>query len=205
MKTLTKLFVASALMFSYQASAQMTTMDYLKDYGLPCAAAMAGGLLASKDEGFAIGVGVCLGVGTATYLQSQRSRVEMRDEDFRKFVQIMDEANEKNNAKQNKKIDKALADMEQKQEQQIQGIREVMKEVVAERISMVGDSVKKEIKLYVERAGFMEDLEKKVMVRMREEVQTESKLRQKEIVEQTVEEVLKQVVLKKVGVPGEAQ
>ena len=201
MKKLALGFMAAAMLMT--GTAQAGVVDYLKEYGIPCAAGFAAGYLASKDHGGAIGLGVCAGVSAATYIQSTRASDKMREEDFKKFVSLMDEHSAASAADQDARVSKAIKEMEQRQEAQIEGIRQVMKEVIAERMALVADETKSDVKRYVEKADFMQDLEKKVMMRMKEEVQVESKIRQKEVVSQCVDESLRQLVLKKVGSPTE--
>lgn len=197
MKKLATILTTGLLVFSSISRAEM--MDYLKDYGLPCLAGFAGGYLASKSNGGAIGLGVCFGVGTSTYIQSQKQAQKMRDEDFKQFMKLMDTQSAKNLAEQDLKLDKVIKNLEEKQTAQAEALRQVMKEVVAERIVLIGEDLKKDIKLYVEKNDFLQDLEKKVMIKLKEEVQSESKVRQKEIVNECVDEALRQLVLKKVG------
>lgn len=201
-KTILNLVLGITLVSS---SANAGMWDVLKDYGLPCAAGLAGGLLASKDEGGAIGLGVCLGVGTSTYLTNQRQAQKMRDEDFKQMMKMVDEHQAGILAAQDAKVEKALADHDAKQKVQVDGIKQLMKEVIAERMSLIGDEVKADVKRHMDNAVFMQDLEKKVMAKMKEEVRVESELRKKEIVDKCVEEALQQLVLKKVGAPTEAQ
>lgn len=205
MKKLAKVVMVALIATSGVAKADV--MDVLKDYGLPCAASLAAGYLATnkdhKDHGVAIGIGVCVGVGTATYIQSGKQAQKMKEADFKQFMEMMDEHSSKAAAAQDEKVNKAIKDMEAKQASQIEAIRQVMKEVIAERMSLVGEETKGEIRRYVEKADFMQDLEKKVLSRMKEEVQLESKIRQKEVVNECVEESLRQLVLKKVGSPTE--
>ena len=201
MKKLASVFLVAAMLTSGVAKASV--LSVLKDYGLPCAAGLAGGLLASKDHGAAIGIGVCLGVGTATYIQSNKASEKMREEDFKKFVELMDEHTATATAEQDERVGKAIKAMEEKQASQIEAVRQVMKEVIAERMALIGDETKSDVKRYVEKAEFMSDLEKKVMQKMKEEVQFESKLRQKEVVSECVDESLRQLVMKKVGSPTE--
>jgi hypothetical protein len=192
MKKIMVALVAGVISFaSIQAHAEMSVMDYLKDYGLPCAAGFAGGLLASKDHGGAIGVGVCLGVGTSTYLQSKREAQRMQDEDFNRFMKLMDEHAAKNNAALMEKTDKAISDMQDKQALQLEGIRETMKEVLAERFAGLSEEMKVNARRQMQETGFMEELE------------SETRASQKETVEKVADEVLKQIVMKKVGVPGD--
>lgn len=175
------------------------TMEVLKDYGIPCALALGASTLASKTNGGAIGLGVCVGVSASTYIQSEKKAQKMRDEDFKQFVKLFEEQTEKARLAQESRVEEAISKMEEKQKDQLSATRQVMKEVVAERIALIGEETKQEIKRYVEKADFMQDLEKKVMERLKQEVALESKVRQKEIVESCVEESLRQLVLKKVG------
>lgn len=197
MKKIYAILLATSLLSTSLVKAD--TMEVLKDYGIPCALALGASSLASKSNGGAIGLGVCVGVSASTYIQSQKKAEKMRDEDFKQFVKLFEEQTAKAREEQDKRVDDAIAKMEEKQKDQLTATRQVMKEVVAERIALIGDETKQEIKRYVEKADFMQDLEKKVMERLKQEVAIESKIRQKEVVESCVEESLRQLVLKKVG------
>jgi len=205
MKLIAKVVMITIIATGGVAKADDT--DVLKDYALPCAVSLAAGYLATnkdhKDIGVAIGIGVCVGVGTSTYIQSGKQAQKMKEADFKQFVEMMEEHSSKAAATQDEKVNNAIKDMETKQSSQIEAIRQVMKEVIAERISLVGEETKGEMRRYIEKADFMQDLEKKVLSRMKEEVRLESKIRQKEVVNECIEESLRQLVLKKVGSPTE--
>lgn len=203
MNKLLKTSMVGVLLFSSISKADL--MENLKDYGLPCAVSFAAGLLASKDHGGAIGLSACLGIGTSTYLQSEKKAQKMRDEDFKKFLKMMDDHSVKVFSEQDAKVEKAIKELQEKQENQIEAVRQIMKEVIAERMTLVSDEVKSDIKRYIERADFMQDLEKKVMIKMKEEVKVETGLQKKEIVSQCVDDALNQLVLKKVGTPQQQE
>lgn len=201
MKKLLVATLATIISFS-SLSAKADMMDYLKDYGLPCAAGFLGGMLAkNQQDGVAIGLGVCFGVGASTYLQSKREVQKMRDEDFKAFQKMM----EANNQLMIDKTESSIATMEEKQKKEIEATRQIMKEVIAERLASISEEVKGDVRRHVEKTEFMVDLERKVMMKIKEEVKAETTASRKEIVEQVVEDVMKQVVLKKVGVPGTAE
>jgi len=199
MKKISAILLSATLLASTMVKADM--MDYVKDYGIPCALALGASSLASKSNGGAIGLGVCVGVSASTYIQSKKKAEKMRDEDFKQFVKLFEEQTAKAREEQDKKLDESIKSMEERQKEQIQATRQVMKEVVAERIALIGDDTKQEMKRYMEKADFMQDLEKKVLERIKEEVSLESKVRQKEIVESCVDQSLRQLILKKVGAP----
>lgn len=196
MKKLIAAILTGSVLATSVSHAEMTTLDYLKDYGLPCLAGFAGGMLASKDNGAAIGVGVCLGVGTSTYLQSQRKVERMRDEDFRKFMKLMDTQMKENNQFLSDKTDKAIAEMKKEQDQRIEAVRVVMKEVIAERMATVSDEFKADFQRYVEQTKFTKSLEDKVLNQIQTQVSEQNKVLEADLIKKTVEESVKQVEAK---------
>lgn len=203
MKKLLTATMALTLIFSAQAEAKSSLWEKVKDYGLPCAAGFLGGMLVDKDAGPAVGVGVCLGVGAATYLSSKREAKELQDQDIVIMKKMLSEHSAQLAAEQDKRIAESVKQMESRQSDQIEAVRQVMKEVIAERMAVIAEENKAEVRRHLEQSGFMKDMESKIMLKIKEEVQAENKVNKKDIVEQCVDETLKQVVLKRVGVPGD--
>lgn len=202
-KFLVSTTIAFSVLASSAAEAKMTTWDYLKDYGLPCAAGFLGGMLASKDSGAAIGVGVCLGVGTATYLNSERQAQQIQDSDVALMKKMLTEQSQVLAEQQDKKVQAAIRDMEARQEKQMEATRQIMKEVIAERMALLSDENKTEIRRYLEQKGTIKDMEAQIRLQIQQEFQNPDT--QKKIIEKCVDETLNQVMVKRVGVPGDTQ
>jgi len=197
-KTLTILsvFATSSMVKADEGS----VMDKLKDYGIPCVAGFLGGLLA-KNDGAAIGTAVCLGSASVTYLQSQKKADRMREEDFKNFEHMMDSRLKKNEEKEDERVKMAVAELEKSNQAELASVKQVMKEVIAERMTVVEEEAKHEIEVYLQDSAFLKQLEAKTLERIKEEVKLEEKVNRKELIEAVVDEALKQIIEKKVGTP----
>lgn len=187
MKKMVSVFLTVCLL---SVSAKANILDYLVDYGLPCLVGLGLGsaMSSSSKDGTAIGVSICGAVSTSTFLNTRRMETEMKDEDFKKIVKLMNE-------RIDERDQKFLAEQKQENEQ----LKELMKEVMAERMVSIEEKMKSDIKEYVERSEFMKDVEKKVLDRIKTEVSSETSAQKKKIVEEVVDEVLKKIVVKKYG------
>ena len=188
MKNLKYLLIATALTISSVSQANWFTTAI--DYGLPCL--IGAGLGAALGDGSknktAIGASICGAVSMSTYLNQQRSKTEMQDEDFKKFVKLM-----------NERVDEKGVELEKKQQAELVELKQLMKEVMAERMASIEGEMKENVKTYLENNEFMKDVEYKFMKKIREYVVSESKARQKETVNQCIDEALEQIVKKKYG------
>lgn len=181
------LLVISVLMFSTSAHADW--LDKIIDYGVPCLAGFALGSLADTSKNkTAIGLAVCGSTSLSTYLNQRNSKTEMMDEDFKKFVKLM-----------NEKVDAKTLELEQKQQQQLVELKDLMKEVMAERIANLEDEMKERIKTHVDNNDFMKDVESRLLKKIKEGTVEQSKIRQKETIEKCVDEALNQLVKKRYG------
>lgn len=163
--------------------------DNIIEYGVPCLAGFALGSLADTAKNkTAIGAAVCGSTTLSTYLNQRNNKNEMMDEDFKKFVKLM-----------NEKVDAKTLELEVKQEQQLKELKELMKEVMAEKIAAMEDEMKNNIKSHVEKNDFMKDIESRLMQKIKDGVVEQSKARQKETVEKCVDEAINQLVKKKYG------
>lgn len=186
-KILSTLIVVSLLVSN---SAKADVLDYLVDYGLPCLVSIGLGsaLSSSSKDGTAIGVSICGAVSTSTFLNQRRMETEMKEEDFRKIMKLM-----------NEKIDERDLRLMEAQKTENEQLREITKEVMAERMVTLEEKMKSDIREYVERAEFMKDVEKRVMDKIKTEVSVESQAQKKKIIQEVVDEVLNKIVVKKYG------
>lgn len=171
------------------SSAHADWLDTLIDYGVPCLAGFALGSLADTSKNkTAIGMAVCGSTSLSTYLNQRNSKTEMMDEDFKKFVKLM-----------NEKVDAKSLELELKQQQQLVELKDLMKEVMAERISNLEDEMKAKIQKHIDNNDFMKDVEAKLMKQIKENSVEQSKQRQKETVQKCVDEAINQIVKKRYG------
>lgn len=197
MKKLNLVIIAS-LLFSPLAKADV--MTYLKKYGLPCAASLAGGMaLADKQQtGVAIGISACLGIGTATYINDKMNENrEISKEEILKITEIVNAKSDENN----KALDSKIKAIEEVQKNQIEDMRAVIREVIADRMLKMEENLKADVSKKLESGEFMPKLEQNISSMIKGQVVSEVKSRQKEIVEKCVEKTISEVVQKPIGVP----
>ena len=183
------LLLISTTVFLVSSVSKADWLDKVIDYGVPCLAGFALGSMADTNKNkMAIGTAVCGATTLSTFLNQRRDKTEMMDEDFKKFVKLM-----------NEKVDSKTLELETQQKQQLQELKELMKEVMAERIASMEEEMKQNIKTHVEKNEFMKDVEARLMKAIKENSIQESKLRQKETVEKCVDDALNQLVKKRYG------
>jgi hypothetical protein len=164
------------------------------DYGLPCLVGigLGAGLGDTNKDKTAIGASVCGAVSMSTFLNQRREKVDVMDEDFKKFVKLM-----------NERVDQKTLEMEAKQTKDLAELKELMKQVIAERMIQWESNTKSDIEKYLKDAEFMKSVEAKLTKEVKESVLTESKLNKKEIVDKCINEALEQLVKKRYGTTKE--
>lgn len=164
------------------------------DYGLPCLVGigLGAGLGDTNKDKTAIGVSVCGAVSMSTFLNQRRDKIDVMDEDFKKFVKLM-----------NERVDQKTIEMEEKQKKDLVELKELMKQVIAERMIKLESETKTNVESYLKDANFMKNVEDKLAKELRMSVIEESKLNKKEIVEKCINEALEQLVKKRYGTTKE--
>lgn len=199
-KTLTSLILASA-MISSSAHAESKVMEYLRDYGIPCALSLGAGMLLAKESqnGMAIGGAGCLGIGGATYLQKQREAksLELNEKHVLQIQSMID----KSHTDHNSSVDSRLKSIEEAQKAQIEELKVVLREVLAERMLKMEGEMKEFLVQKLESGELMPKLEENLKSALKKEVVTEVKSQQKAVVEKCVEETIKEVISKPIGIP----
>lgn len=160
------------------------------DYGLPCIVGigLGAGLGDSNKDKTAIGASVCGAVTMSTFLNQRREKLNVMDEDFKKFVKLM-----------NERVDEKTIAMEKKQQEELVELKDLMKEVIAERMVKLESDTKSNVEKYLKDAEFMKNVEAKLTKEIKESVTNESKLNKKEIVDKCIDEALNQLVKKRYG------
>lgn len=171
--------------------AKASWYDKVIDYGLPCLVGFGLGSLADgNNTKLAIGSAVCGSTSLSTWLNQRQDKKEMIDEDFKKFVKLMDE-----------KADEKNLQMQKQQDAELLALKQLMKDVMAERIANMEIEMKSDMKKYIENNEFMKDVEIKLNAKIKDNVVQESKARQKETINQCIDEALSKLVKKKYGTP----
>lgn len=195
-KILSTLLLASILSQPAQAITGEQVKQYLIDYGVPCLLSFGAGMILAKDSNVGMtagGVG-CIAVGGATYLQERREKAQKLSQEQLQQVQAMIDVSSKHEGER-------LSAVEQAQKKQIEDMKAVLREVIAERIlSMEGD-MKEYLSKKLESGELMPKIEANLRSAMKKEVVSEVRSYQKELVERCVEETIKEVISKPIGVP----
>lgn len=190
-----------SLMVTPQVHAESKVMEYLKDYGLPCLVSLGAGLILAPDSqtGGAIGGAGCLGIGTATYLQKQREAKEMefKQSHLNQIQGMID----KSSVDKNKEIDEHLKQIDEAQKAQIDELKSVLREVIAEKMLSMQGEMKDFLTQKMESGELMPKLEANLKEALKGQVVSAVKAEQKAVVEKCVEETIKEVIAKPIGVP----
>ncbi len=196
-KVLSTIMVVSMLSTAPQASAESKVMEYLRDYGIPCALSLGAGMILAKesDVGMAIGGAGCVGIGGATYLQKTREQKdkELNEANLKVIQGMIDTSHVKR--------DEKLKGLEEAQKAQIEDLKLVLREVLAERMLTMEVEMKDFLTKKLESGELMPKLEENLRASLKKEVITEVKSQQKIVVEKCVEETIKEVISKPIGIP----
>lgn len=200
-KILSTIMIASMLGATPAQAANSKIMDYLIDYGIPCALSLGAGMMLAKDSntGMAIGGAGCVGIGGATYLQQRREQKqrELNEANLKQIQSMIDSSHKDRDAA----VSERLKSIEEAQKVQIEELKVVLREVLAERMLTMESEMKEFLSKKLESGELMPKLEENLKASLKKEVVTEVKSRQKEIVEKCVEETIKEVISKPIGVP----
>ena len=187
-----------------QAGTGSKIMEYLVDYGIPCALSLGAGMVLAKDSntGVAIGGAGCIGIGGATYLQQRREQKnrELNEANLMQVQSMIDASHKDRDAS----VTERLKSIEEAQKVQIEELKVVLREVLAERMLTMEGEMKEFLTKKLENGELMPKLEENLRSAMKKEVMTEVKSQQKEIVAKCVEETIKEVISKPIGVPENA-
>jgi hypothetical protein len=180
--------------FAQEAKAE-NTLSVLKEYGIPCALSIGLASALVKHDGAQIGAAMCVGLSASTYLNKK-----VVDEDQLKLVvdQSVDEREMKITAETDAKLQKADAAQDAKLEE----FRKLVREVLADRLVKMQDEVKADVERQIASGEFMPALEKRLNEKVKEEVIIEGKARSRELVDQVVVEVIRQVESKPIAYPS---
>lgn len=199
MKKLT-ISVMIVSMLAIQPAKADTIVDYLRDYGIPCALSLGAGLLLAKDSqtGGAIGAAGCVGIGGATYLSKQREAkaLELKESHINQIQGMINNSN----AQKDTEIDSRMKAMEEAQKVQLEEMKGIMREVLAERMMKMEVDMKADLTKKLESGEFLPKLEENIKAALKSQVVSEVKASQKNIVEKCVELTIKEVIAKPIGV-----
>lgn len=205
---LASVIIATMSYNSIAQAAESSFMDKLKEYGLPCAVSLlAGFALADKTQnGTAIGVAACGAVSMKTFLDNRKEAPKMElSKEEQDFMQKMIESStikiaEQKDKERDLKFEEKVKEVKESQKNQIEELRNVLREVLADRMIKMEEDMKHSLQKQLESGDLMPKLESNLKDMIKKEVISESKSRQKEIVEKCVELTIKEVIAKPVGV-----
>ncbi len=201
MKKLTRSILTMSLI-SFNAHA-FDIKEALMDYGLPCLVSFAASSVlvdGSSQNKMAIGGVGCLGIGTATYLQEQKRQRRLDEAELLKIQSMVNESVKQQSAESEKAMDTRLQAIESAQKTQLDEMRSIVREVLAERLLKLEDGVKADVNKKLESGEFMPRLEKNLLDAMKKEVMIQVRDSQKGIVEKCVEKTIQEVTAQPIGV-----
>jgi len=171
------------------------TLSAFKEYGIPCALSIALSAALVKTDGAKIGVAVCAGISAATFLNKKTL-----DEDQLKLV--VEQAVEDKEMKITSETDSKLQKAADSQSAKMEDFRKMVREVLADRLVKMEEDMRSSVQKQMNSADFMPSLEQRLNAKMKEEVIIEGKARSRELVNQVVDEVIRQVEAKPIAYPS---
>lgn len=178
-------------------SAHADFKDKLIDYGVPCLVSILGGSMAKGSENqMAISLTGCLGIGAATYLNQRHDAKQISDSDMGRIQGLVDAKSDENQKAMNVRLDS----IENAQKTQLEEMRAIVREVLAERLVKLEDNVKADVNQKLESGEFMPKLEKNLQEAMKKEVMIRVTESQRGIVEKCVEKTIQEVTAQPIGI-----
>tara|TARA_Y100000034_G_scaffold136040_1_gene210435 strand:- start:2456 stop:3043 length:588 start_codon:yes stop_codon:yes gene_type:complete len=179
--------------FSMQAQAKKVEW---KEYAIPCLVSIAAGALLVKEDGAGVGLTACLGLSTIKYYNDKKQ------EDFASLEVFQAKLEEHNKLMEQKRLEisEEMKKLKETQDKEIIALREVMKDVLVEKLMEVDDTVQKRIKTQLSNKAVIQSLEDKAMSRIKSEVNNKTESMKKDIVKECVNETINQVTAKPIGV-----
>lgn len=171
------------------------TFSVLKEYGIPCVLSIGLSAALVKTDGAKIGAAMCAGISAATFFNKK-----MIDDDQLKLV--VDQAVEEKEMKITSETDAKLQKSADAQDSKMEDFRKMVREVLADRLVKMEDEMKSSIQKQINSADFMPALEQRISSKIKEEVILEGKARSRELVNQVVDEVIRQVESKPIAYPS---
>lgn len=208
------------------------TKEVLKDYGVPCALSLGVSYLLVKENKAGVGLAGCAGAGVVKYYHKKDlAEMDKRISDNEKMMdmRIKSMQNELRaemkkemlagsqedlvlDIKENvyKEINESLkadkefvAQMLTKIKVEFDAYKDIVDQVLAEKLLEYRKEISKEIEIALIEGPFVPMLEEKLNMQMQENQKTLFMSERKKLIEDCVEGTLKEVVLKRVGVPKE--
>ena len=179
------------------------TLTMLKEYGIPCALSIGASAMLVKNDGLAVGATICAGVSAATALNKK----VVDDKELQLVVDnSLNEREEKLKLGIKEEIEAKAAKIAEDQEKRNDDLRKVIREILADRLIKMEEDLRSSVQKMIDNGTFLTELEKRINSKIKEEVSSEGKVKQKELVQQIADEVIRQVVAKPIAVPeGQSQ
>lgn len=181
------------------SSNSYANMDKLKNYGIPCLAGFAAGLLLADKakDGGAIGAAVCAAISVKTYMDYQNSDLKAVEE----FKRELEKSNDEKLKSHNASLELRLIEVESRQTENLEATRQILREVLAERLLNLEDSLKAEMTKKLESGELLPKLENNLKEMMKKEIIKQTESQKEEIIQRAVDATIKEVIAKPIGVP----
>lgn len=173
-------------------------LTILRDYGIPCAISIGASAALIKSDGLIIGSTICASLSVATALNKKTV-------DPKELKLVVEESLSEREAELGKKLEDSILEkakkIEEEQEKRNEDLRKVIREILADRLIKMEDDLRASVQKMIDNGTFLSELEKRINVKIKEEVSSESRVKQKELIEKVADEVIRQVVAKPIAVP----
>ena len=211
------ILLLTLLSFTQVSSAEEKKwLQYLKTYGIPCAASLAAGALLVEDDGLGVGLVGCAASSATIYvLEESKMKNPLSAEEMeiiRGQVQasVRDEVGELQNTFKaavekslNKALDKNSDDIAKSLQMQSEETKSLMREVMAAQLVEIKEEMKIDLFKKVEAGEFMPKLKENIKMLTEKTVDEVFQENKKSIIEKATELTIKEVIVKEVGVPSE--
>lgn len=170
----------------------------LKEYGLPCVVSMGLSAALIKNDGIQVGAAICAGVSTATFLNKK----VVDDDRLRTVVEASVKERE---IKIIELSSSEIKKVQKENDEKLNETRKILREVVAERLVQMESDIRNEIERKLSLGEFFPTLERRLTAKIKEEVILEGRARSRELVNQVVDEALRQLTSKKYGISDSSE
>ena len=176
------------------------TFSAILDYGVPCAISMGASAVLMKNDGLVVGGTMCAAISAATAL----NRKKIPESDINLAVsKSMNEREVSLKSSLFLKLEERSKEISDGNEKRNDDLKKIIKEILADRLIKMEDDLRSSTQKLIESGAFIPELEKKISLKIKEEVLVESKVRSKELISPIVDEVIRQVVAKPIAVPDQ--
>lgn len=168
------------------------TGKVMQKYGIPCAAGMAAGYVIDHDKGLGVGTVGCAIVFTYGEFGRGSNRTVTND-DLDLIQDMINKSNGKLSSTMKEEYDSKIDHLGQRLTDESLANRQNIRNAVTDLGVFLEKDLSDKVDKQMENPKLVQQVDEKINLRVKEEVQSEYRSKEREIVEKTTEKVIKRV------------